>query len=145
MYTLTTRDIDGEILTALHADKAAAIESLRVNYDLAEGLDEGDIIEYVAEAGTAVYLTEHKVEVLVIRDPDDYTEVEVYVNGKEAMFSAYEVIDPGAGYPLSQWVENTGAVAANEDYSPAFRDRVVSVRQEYNESQYVVPDGQEEE
>lgn len=67
------------------------------------------------------------IEVLVYRDPDGDTEVTVFLDG-QVLAALVEVIDPGAGHCLSDWIDHTSAVATNEAYSPEFQAAVVTVR-----------------
>lgn len=86
-----------------------------------------------------------KVEILVIRDPDSYTDIMVWIDGVQTTVGVTEEsVDPGAGHLLSEWRESTQAVRDRESYSPAFRDAVVAARVDYDHSQFIEDDEDEE-
>lgn len=61
-----------------------------------------------------------RVEVLHVRDPDGYCEVDVYLDGVVAR-ATEQSIDPGAGRTRSGWNEHLSEVEGDETLSPAFR------------------------
>ncbi len=145
MWTLTTDDDVVGLATSLHDGPEGIIKDLNEAYglDLVEDVTLEQAVDVARERGIRVEVTEHKVEVLVIRDPDDYTEVEVYLEGRGVDLPT-ESIDPGAGHLLSGWREGTEQIRDDESYSPEFRDRVVSIREEYNDSQFIENDEEEQ-
>lgn len=80
-----------------------------------------------------------RLEVLVIRDPDGGTDVEVFIDGEPWAY-AEEVVDPGRGHVRSEWDEHTASVEAEEDYSPAFKAAVLAARAEASDSKYIEDD-----
>ena len=83
-----------------------------------------------------------KIEVLVVRDPDDYTEVSVFADGqplRPAEYVEYSV-DPGAGGAMSEWRNENAEVATNLAYSDAFRGAVLDARERYNDSKHLDDD-----
>lgn len=72
-------------------------------------------------------MADPKIEILVVRDPDDGTDVIVFVDGVE-MEVTEEMVDPGAGYVRSEWIYDTLSIRLSNDYSPAFREAVVAAR-----------------
>lgn len=81
---------------------------------------------------------EPRIEILVVRDPDDGNDVMVYVDG-ELRIVTLETVDPGAGYSLSDWEAGTDALAQRTDYSPDFAQAVIDAREEAVENypQYI--------
>lgn len=84
------------------------------------------------------------IEVLVVRDPDTWDDVTVFVDGQRVNFTQQDV-DPGAGHLLSDWDKETDTVANEEHYSPAFRAAVIAARQGYRTNQYIQEDGEDDE
>lgn len=88
-------------------------------------LDRGDL----AAAVQAALSRPQHIEVLMVRDPDHATEVEVFLNGRplgdSAQISLSEFdIDPGAGYVWSDWVDSRAAdiAAASPAAAAALRE-----------------------
>lgn len=82
-----------------------------------------------------------KVEVLVDRDPDNYTDVTVFVDGVDVTATAdILTVDPGAGSTTSQWAENTAAQTSVVTRSEAFRAEILSAYEQYASSRYLVED-----
>ncbi len=88
-------------------------------------LDRADL----AAAVQAALSRPQHIEMVMVRDPDHATEVEVFVNGRplrdSAQISLAEFdIDPGAGYVWSDWVESRAAdiAAASPTAAAALRE-----------------------
>lgn len=82
-----------------------------------------------------------KVEVLVDRDPDNYTDVTVFVDGVDVTATAdILTVDPGAGSTTSQWAENTAAQTSVETRSEAFRAEILAAYEQYASSRHLVED-----
>lgn len=76
--------------------------------------------EETAEARLAAPVLGPKVEVLHVRDPDGYCEVDIYLDGVAAR-ATEQSIDPGAGRTRSGWNEHLSEVEGDETLSPAFK------------------------
>ena len=81
-----------------------------------------------------------KIEVLVVRHPDSGTSLELWVDGVASDAWSVEHVDPGSGHERSAWEEQTEEVGEIEGYSEAFRSAVVSAREDWNDSEFVVED-----
>jgi hypothetical protein len=79
-----------------------------------------------------------KIEILHVRDPDSSCELTVFVDGVAIDKFTEESVDPGAGYVLKDWKRETKRIKKGEyNYSPAFRDAVVTSRKAANDSEYM--------
>lgn len=74
-------------------------------------------------------MSEPRIDVIVIRDPDYETVTEIYIDGKPATGSHIWSFDPGAGYTYAEYrdkLEQLGGVLA-----PTYvRDRLVEIHKE---------------
>lgn len=70
------------------------------------------------------------VHVLVVRDPDSGTDVNVYVDGLPVDATQLNV-DPGAGALLSEWFARTNLVAGDESLPQPLRDAFVEAMDSY--------------
>lgn len=80
------------------------------------------------------------IEILVVRDPDSGTYLEVYLDGVLTDdFVQYDV-DPGAGYLLSEWREETDDIEQRPGLSDALRASIVQSRIIHERSDYISDD-----
>jgi hypothetical protein len=79
------------------------------------------------------------VEILATWHSDEGGSITVFIDGHQAQVTE-EWVDPGRGYELSSWRESTESVLLSEDYSPAFRDAVLTARFEAEESSHIDDD-----
>lgn len=85
-----------------------------------------------------------KIEVLVVRDPDGGTDLQLWVDGEPTDAWSVEVVDPGAGHMRSDWDQATSEVS-DLGYSGAFEAAVIAARGEWADSGFVMDDRDEEE
>lgn len=141
MATIHTLMIDDKDITVhVAATEEALYEILRDNYG--DGYDpeaDGDLVEFVLSQGVTFVLDQHTIplEILHVRDPDSSCDSTVYFGGVVTSY-AEESVDPGAGYVLKDWKRETKRIKKGEyNYSPAFRDAVVTSRKAANDSEYM--------
>lgn len=79
----------------------------------------------------------HRIEVLVVRDPDHSTDVEVYINGKLVAPDAEQHVDPGAGPSGEDWDQGTARVENDPGLTLAFRAAVVDARNQHADSRFI--------
>jgi hypothetical protein len=77
-----------------------------------------------------------RIEVLTVRDPDGYTDVSVFIDGRALEYTD-ETVDAGAGHDRGEWDEYTETVRTTTSYTPAFRDAVLAARQDPPGEQYI--------
>lgn len=80
------------------------------------------------------------VEVLVVRDPDYYTDVEVWVNGVR-WAGEIVTVDPGAGHERSEWVAARDNVTGSPEFVAAAREAY----DRYADSKYLLDDDEDED
>lgn len=76
-------------------------------------------------------MSEPRIDVIVIRDPDYETVTEIYIDGKPAPIHCTHVwsFDPGAGYTYAEYREDLGSF--NRVVAPTYvRDRLVEIHKE---------------
>lgn len=79
-----------------------------------------------------------QIEILDVRDPDSSSDIRVWVDGEEVTKAArVEHVDPGAGYELSAWREETDLMRGNP--SP-FITALVEARDDAESSEYIEDD-----
>jgi hypothetical protein len=79
--------------------------------------------------------------VVTVRDPDSSTTATVFIDGEVVDAEHYDV-DPGAGYPLSEWREEMEHVAAS-DMPQAVKDAVIGPMQSFESSEFIEDDRDE--
>ena len=79
------------------------------------------------------------VEVLHVRDPDSSCDVRVWVNGIAVNVTYYEDIDPGAGYSLEDWDDQTAYIRTLTFpvLSEPFLREILEARDAARDSRYI--------
>jgi hypothetical protein len=84
-----------------------------------------------------------KIEVLVVRQPDGGTVVQLWLDGEPSDAWSVEEVDPGLGHMRTYWDEQTREVS-ELGYSEQFREAVVTARNDWAGSQFITDDREEE-
>jgi hypothetical protein len=78
-----------------------------------------------------------KIEILHVRDPDDYCSLRVWLDGVEQPGQDYVDVDPGRGYTILDWEEAQGAEGLVEGRSPAFQRAVDAAFDDAKDSKFI--------
>lgn len=84
-----------------------------------------------------------RIEILTSRDPDNGTDVRIWIDGVEVRNFAEEQVDPGAGHMLSAWLGYQVSVMVNDQYSEGFRAAALGAYCGWDNNEYVEDDGGE--
>lgn len=95
--------------------------------------------EETTEARLTAPVLGPKVEVLHVRDPDNYCEVDIYLDGVAAR-ATEQSVDPGAGWTRSDWEAHVEEVKNDKSLSPAFRVAALKALERHNTSNYIHAD-----
>lgn len=74
-------------------------------------------------------MSEPRIDVVVIRDPDWETITEVYVDGKPALDAEIWDFDPGRGYEYGDYAEEAEMIAGLNIPQP-IKDRLLAIHKE---------------
>jgi hypothetical protein len=131
-----------DVTTFVTTSREAALGDLHENY--AEGepdMDEAALISYIEQQGVRVLIEEHdlRIEVLTVHNPDSGASVRMWVNGVEEDPTGEEIVDPGAGHEINDWLRcQVDVILA--DYSEEFRGSALEAFEVFDDSEYVTGD-----
>lgn len=94
----------------------------------------------LASIRAGVIPTMPRIELLIENDPDSGAHITVFLNGKELSNGEYveHVVDPGAGWGLEDWDQETEEIRGLVALTPAYRDAVIEARDSAAEhSEYI--------
>ena len=76
------------------------------------------------------------IEILVIRDPDNGTDVHLYIDGRHTNDAMIWKVDAGAGWEADDWLDDY-RYAERANITDAFRDAVLEALAEPPGKQYI--------
>ena len=139
VQNLSSRD---PVVATAHASEAAAEAYLREAYDFE---DDESLEDNAAAQGIDFNLdcsvVSLPLEMLVVRDPDADTEVDLWLNGEPVTVDRAVDVDPGRGYLREDWEESKQFFGQDPNLSEAFARAVVSAYETYADNQYIDDSG----
>lgn len=98
--------------------------------------DEPDLDRFTEEVSVTMPL-----EMLVVRDPDADTEVDLWLNGEPTTVDRAVDVDPGRGYTREDWEDSKQFFSQDRNLSEAFARAVVAAYDAYADNEYVDDSG----
>lgn len=128
--TPTTLEMALHVADLIGAGHGLGCQGYEKEVDLLE-----DTVKLLA-ANLRAALDHTTVEVLHQRDPDEGCDITVWVNGIKHD-AEIDDIDPGRGYDVDDWDEQTDELRARPGLSDAFRSAAVAARVDARSSKYI--------